>query len=214
MSTLQHTPWPSPTQQPPSRSRFLLGVLVGALAALVAVALVVGLLFVIGVLGSASADRELTLPDSIGSLTPETENPTIAEENPEWAGSAAEVDEQTAASWSEAYDGASATAARYVDDELTSFLTVVAVAAPSPGLATVSYDLERLALETPPTEVRSYGNVECLVRNLPSGDGAYVDQCQRSSDDLTVRVLLPGGDLSDDPATVAGNVDEVFESLG
>ena len=65
--------------------------------------------------------------------------------------------------------------------------------------------------------MRSYGDVECLVRNLPSGEPsngtAYVDHCQRSSDDLTVRVLLPSGDLAEDPATVAGYVDEVFESL-
>ncbi len=94
----------------------------------------------------------------------------------------------------------------------------VAVAGPSPGLATVSYDLERVGLETAPTEVRSYGDVECLVRNLPSGEpgeaDAFVEQCQRSSEDLTVRVLFPSGDLAEDPETVAGYVDEAFDSLG
>lgn len=218
MSTLQPTPWPPPSEQATARSRFVPGVLVGALATLLTGALVVGLLFVTGVLGSADSERELGLPDSIGPLTREAENPTIAEQDPEWASSAEDIDEQTAASWSEAYDGASATAARYVDDELIDYLTVVAVAGPSPGLATVSYDLERVGLESPPTEVRAYGDVECLVRNLPSGEpdeaGAFVDECQRSSDDLTVRVLFASGDLAEDPETVASYVDEAFESLG
>lgn len=212
-------PLPSAPAPEPAHSRFIPGVLVGALTVLVVAALVAGLLLGTGALGSAGSDRELSLPDRIGPLTSQATHQKILEENPEQAASAEKLGEQTGANWSEAYDGASATAALYSNDELTDHMLVVAVAAHSPGLAAPGYDLERLQVALPPTEVRTYGEVECLLRNQPVAVGevdedmTFVEHCQRSSDDLTVRILHAGGEHANDPETVAAYVDEAFESL-
>jgi len=210
----------APSERAPRR--FGAGVVVGAAAGLIASVLLAILLVATGVLAltTVDSDRVLELPPSLGDLVLESENEALAEAQPELLNSSQKVQQQTRDNWSAAYDGASVNVARYIDEELLDSLVVIAIAAPSPGLAAPGYDLELTRLELPALQTRTYGDVDCLVTNqsVPEGqeippDATRVTRCQRSDDDLTVVIESVSGDLANDPDAVADFVDEVFDRL-
>lgn len=127
---------------------------------------------------------------------------------------------RTAEAVSKAYGGAAAVAATYASPDLDVMVPLIAVRASAPQPWVRYTDAGVLGLALPPDEVRTFGEVACVIRNQPTREGsepaedsAITTLCQRTADDLTVQVLFPGSDLGSRPAAVAILVDEAWTAL-
>ena len=226
----EHEPEPAPPVPPPpsaprdgrARGPLVVAAVVGALVG----AAVVGVLWL--ALGDDDGDAEaadttpLEAPAALGAYVPPASAPAMQNEQGQ-----RQVDrwqrwnERTAQQVSEAFGGAAAVAATYVDDDLLSFVPLVAVRAQAP-LPWVPYqDAAELGLARPPQELVRFGDVACVVQNQatpegqePAGDAAITTSCMRTGPGLTVQVLYPGPELGHQPEQVARLVDEAWASLG
>lgn len=122
-------------------------------------------------------------------------------------------DQESSTRLSASRDGAGAVVQQYADEDLDSMFALEVVRSPSPSPQYVRYtDPEALGMDKPLEGMEEFGSVSCLVRNDPSGQ-THVLNCQRTSDDLTVTVSLPNGDLGENPKAVAELVDEAWSQL-
>jgi hypothetical protein len=214
-----------PAREPSRRSRgpLLVAGVVGALLG----AAVVGILWL--ALGGdddgdvAAADATpLAAPTALGAYVPIASAPRLQDERGQGQiERISRLNQRTAQQVSEAFGGAGAVAATYVDDELLTFVPLVAVRAQAP-LPWVPYqDPADLHLVRAPQEVLRFGDVACVVQNQPTPEGGEPAEdsvvttlCSRTGPGLTVQVLFPGSDLGHQPARVAQLVDEAWASLG
>ena len=109
--------------------------------------------------------------------------------------------QKTVAAYRKAYGGAAADYRAYSDDALQRMPWVIAVRAPSPGLvAGPVTDPKTLLLATPDHEVKTVGQVSCLVTWSPptpygkpvATESEVLSNCQRSSRGVTVFVGAAG----------------------
>jgi hypothetical protein len=114
---------------------------------------------------------------------------------------------------STAYDGAGALVRTYSDEDAESRFVLEAVRAPSPAPYAIYSDPEVLGLDRPIEEVREYGEVSCTFNNTNPGFSVVIG-CQRTDEDLTVRITRIGGDeLQENPERVAELVDAAWTEL-
>jgi hypothetical protein len=99
-------------------------------------------------------------------------------------------------------------------------MPLIAVRAESPRPFTPYTDAETLGLARSPQEVRTFGEVSCVVQNRatpageePEPEATLATSCQRTGDGLTVHVLYPRPDLGSQPEAVARMVDEAWAAL-
>jgi hypothetical protein len=173
-----------------------------------------------------TGDDELTLPDELGGLAADDSDAALEELDAEDRGRARELAEQfyqyNSEQLSRAYDGAEAVTRRYgllLNADAT--LLVTAVRADSGPPLPVSFDdPERLHLSAPLNEVVEDGDVACLVTRQrppvagsdPTDEELAPDSvlCQRTGDDLTVRVFGSGQPNLDD---LVDATNDVWEEL-
>lgn len=130
---------------------------------------------------------------------------TVAQRRADW-------DRRSGERLSAAHDGAGAVVQTYSDDTAENSFMLEAVRAPVPFPPYVPYtDAKTLGLDHPLEELRTFGDVACLVRNDPSQ--AYVMTCLRTEAGLTVQISHVGGDLLQSPEKVAGLVADAWEEL-
>lgn len=221
--------FPSPPAPPPrpSRGPLVLAALAGALVAAVVAAILVAT-GAVGDSGSGSgvggSSEAITLPATVSGY--QTFEAALTKSS---SGGRAQqvIDEQrkvdaaTAAALSKAHDGAGATTRSYASADLQTLLAVWAVRAPTPAPVVPYADAKYLRLAQPPRYVTTFGHSSCLINTQPTPEGqtppkdaTIVSLCQRSSDTLTITVVLTGGGgLASDPAKVAAIVDEVWNAV-
>ena len=172
---------------------------------------------------AAAADTTpLAAPTALGGYVPAGGAPALQNENGQrQIERISRLNQRTAQQLSEAFGGAGAVAATYVDDELLTFVPLVAVRAQSPQPWVPYQDPADLHLARAPQEVLRFGDVSCVVQNQPTPEGqepaedaVITTSCVRTGPGLTVQVLYPGPDLGHQPARVAQLVDEAWASLG
>lgn len=111
-----------------------------------------------------------------------------------------------------AHDGAGAFVQTYTDKDVRNTFMLEVVRAPAPFPPYVPYsDPKDLGMERPLEELRTFGDVGCLVRNDPAQ--SYLTSCLRTNANLTVQISHVSGDLAQDPAEVAGLVDKAWQEL-
>jgi hypothetical protein len=128
---------------------------------------------------------------------------------------------KTSAAVSAAYGGPQAVAETYSTKELEVFALLVAVRAPSPKLYAPYVDAKYLDLARPEQEARVYGDVQCLVQNLPTlrpakptPDKVFTILCQRSGPHLTVQLRdISGPALQHHPEIAAQMVDQAYAAM-
>lgn len=177
--------------------------------------------FAVATAGSGTRPAPLKLPASIGGFVRIEDVPLnrtgaglrITKRYAGW-------DRRTAASLSRAYGGVPAAAQLYSDKGLENMFLLLAVRAPSPRLFTPYQDPGYLGLARPQNEVRTIGDVDCLVFNdptprgkTPPADSVHVVECRRSGRQLTVSIVHVTGDLASAPATAAQLVDAGWNAL-
>jgi hypothetical protein len=155
-----------------------------------------------GVVGSSSSSADttpITLPDTLPGLVRQTTAiKQMGGDNADKAAARVQATrDRTIPAVSAAYDGAAADVQLYSDTQLEGLTTVHAVRAESPGLTLPTVqDAVDLGLAAPQQEVKSFGEVECLVVMVnvtPAGEQTSEDDflpsvCQRTGPGLTVRV--------------------------
>jgi hypothetical protein len=163
----------------------------------------------------------IELPESVGDFVwfPDAvEANGVDAEQIETQTGRTERKEESARTWaSEAFGDAGADARQYASEDLDQLPLAIVVRGPSPGLQPQSFSAaEDLGLEVPQSEIQRTGEVECLVVNPTTPEGGEVDidrivavLCQRSDDDLTVR-LTPSDMQAGDAARL---VDDLWLEL-
>ena len=128
---------------------------------------------------------------------------------------------QSAKNLSAAYGGAAVVVQRYSDADLANFVTVEAVRAQSPAPYMPYENAQDLGLAKPEQEIVTFGDVRCLVADLPTAagqqpqaDSVTTETCERTSTHLTVRLRFGGGgDLMHSPQQAAALVNVAWGSL-
>ena len=189
--------------------------------------LVVGVVVGIGLWAERATDDDLELPDRVAGIDADDSDAALesldADRRDRARTQAEETNDFNSDRLSEAYDGAEAVTRRYgLLTRADQTLLVTAVRAESgPPVPLAFDDPETLGLAAARNELVDEGDVTCLVTraNPPVADEEGVDSgdlapttvlCQRTSGDLTVRVLANGEVDADD---VADATDEVWEEL-
>lgn len=188
----------------PVRPKWLLPATVGALAGLVMGA--GGAYALVGSDAGPDTDATLTLPETLDGMRVESVAIAEASDNEraqESARQREEILEELTTNLSTVHDGAAATGRYYADEELSTFVSVFAVAAPLPGLWSFQ-DSESSAklqgMATPREWVEAEGDAQCLVfpkrQQLAGTDPAETEplasRCQVVRDGVTV-ILQPTG---------------------
>lgn len=173
---------------------------------------------------SSSGGAAPELPDAVGDYLSLAavcaEAPTDPATCTEQADEQQVVLDAAAATLSEAYGGAGATAMRYSTADYGSGFAVYAVAAESPALwtPTDTSEWEEYAQFQSPDKIMVDGDVQCQVRNSAlaevgedvNEDALQVGVCQATTEDLTVRVMSTV-DMTLADATAA--TQELFDAL-
>ena len=202
------------------RKPLLLGMLVGVLLAVAAIAvLLTSGKLVVPARGADTAP--ITLPADLGGLRQHIdvyrERHTPAE-TAEEEGVTARTDALTASTYSRAYDGAAVAVHQYASDDLTLQVTIVAIrASSSPLLPGVLQDPTDLGLLALPTEVIEIGQARCLIRRFLHGPGGDLnpfnqatDECQRTGPGATVFAYVEGAESSTAQRQVVDATDAAF----
>jgi hypothetical protein len=225
-------PQPSAPEGPPAAPPGRTGR--GALAAAAVVGAIVGAA-VVGIVWLAVGDDDSAADDAPDTAALEAPATLGGYQTLETASAAVDGDSDAAArlaerttAWnartaeavSQAYGGAAAFAATYANEGLDIIVPLIAVRASSPRPFAPYTDAETLGLARSPQEVRTFGEVSCVVQNRatpagqePDADATLATTCVRTGDDLTVQVLYPGPDLGTQPEAVARLVDEAWAAL-
>ena len=185
---------PPPASQPPpaertgrARGPLVVAAVVGALLG----AAVVGVLWL--ALGgdddgddTAAADATpLAAPTALGGYVPAAGAPALQNENGQrQIERISRLNQRTAQQLSEAFGGAGAVAATYVDDELLTFVPLVAVRAQSPQPWVPYQDPADLHLARAPQEVLRFGDVSCVVQNQANAGGTGAGRGRRHHHEL------------------------------
>lgn len=122
---------------------------------------------------------------------------------------------------SRAYGGAGAAVRTYAQrDDASTTVLVSAVRGGSPAPFVPYQDAAALGLVRPMREVRTVGDVACLIVNQPTPagqtprpDSVNVDHCQRTKEGLTVTVGNISGDLRTSPDQVAALVEDAWSDV-
>ncbi|MFF2808076.1 hypothetical protein ACFVT2_12930 [Streptomyces sp. NPDC058000] len=129
----------------------------------------------------------------------------------------AKSDEESTKLLSDAYGGTAAAVRTYAQTDLTTTFMVTAIRGRTPAPFTPYEDPAALGVVRPMHEVRTVGEVSCVIVNqltptgqTPRPDSVNVDYCQRTQEGLTVTVRNINGDLRNSPEQIATLVDKVW----
>ncbi|MFI1334916.1 hypothetical protein ACH4U7_33395 [Streptomyces sp. NPDC020845] len=132
----------------------------------------------------------------------------------------AEEDRRSGERLSEAYGGAAAVVKRYADADVQTTVTLIAVRSRSPQPYVPYQDHKRLALAKPQDELKTIGDVSCVLYNQPTpagskptADSVHVSYCQRTGDGLTVQIRAVGSGMANQPEKVAAVVEKAWSEL-
>ncbi len=121
---------------------------------------------------------------------------------------------------SEAYGGAAAVVRQYADQQFQTTATLIAVRSRSPEPYVPYVDPKRLGLVKPQDELKTIGDVSCVLYNQPTpagseptADSVRVSYCQRTGDGLTVQIRTVGGGEANQPDKVAAMVEAAWSEL-
>ncbi len=187
-------------------------------------AVAVGILLVTGLLGwhpARTDDRPIALPATVNDLQDYGQAARAA------GGSKAEssvqrgerVAQNTLAALQRSHGGAGVGTRVYASPDLGITVIAMAVRSSSPTLEVLpAEDADSLGLAAPTQEIKTVGDVRCLVRNPTTPQGQELDPrqvtvvtCQRTNDTLTVAMA---GNFSGVPVDqAAGWTDTVFDAV-
>ncbi|MGO4751825.1 hypothetical protein AB4212_24975 [Streptomyces sp. 2MCAF27] len=175
-----------------------------------------------GGFGGGGGDAKLSAPAKLDRLRPfaEIQSESGVPKAKEMADAITEEDRKSGERLSEAYGGAAAVVKRYADDGVLTTATLVAVRSRSPKPYVPDQDPKRLGLEKPQDELKTIGDVSCVLYNEPTAAGSeprkesvHVTYCQRTGDGLTVQVHTGGSGLANQPDKVASLVEKAWSEL-
>ncbi|WP_212238943.1 hypothetical protein [Catenulispora pinistramenti] len=207
---------------PPARAGSpLRSPVVAGVVGLVVGAVVVGVPWLLTSSSSSpfGADKSaLTAPASIGAFTPMVKNSKTPAATLKTMEESATVG---AKNLSAAYGGAAAVSQEYSDAGLENYVVLEAVRAQSPIPYVPYEDAHALGMDKPEQEIDTFGQVHCLIANIPVAvgqaaqpNGTSAVTCERTSAHLTVRLRFGGdGDVMHSPQQAAALVDTAWGEL-
>lgn len=175
-----------------------------------------------GGFGGGGGGAELSAPAKLDGLRPlaDLQRSAPTAKAKEMADRIAEEEGKSGERLSEAYGGAAAVMRQYADEEIQTTATLVAVRSRSPKPYVPYVDPKRLGLAKPQDELKTIGDVSCVLYNQPTPEGSaptadsvHVTYCQRTGDGLTVQVRTVGSGVANKPAKVAALVESAWSAL-
>lgn len=175
-----------------------------------------------GGFGGGGGDAKLSAPAKLDGLRPfaEIQSESGVPKAKDMADAITEEDRKSGERLSEAYGGAAAVVKRYADDGVLTTATLVAVRSRSPKPYVPDQDPKRLGLEKPQDELKTIGDVSCVLYNEPTAAGSeprkesvHVTYCQRTGDGLTVQIRPVGSGMANQPEKVAALVEKAWSEL-
>ncbi|MGY0057250.1 hypothetical protein ACWY4P_11895 [Streptomyces sp. LZ34] len=175
-----------------------------------------------GGFGGGGGSGELSAPAKLDGLRPfaEIQRAAGVPKAEEMADAITKEDRKSGERLSEAYGGAAAVVQRYADSDVQTTVTLVAVRGRSPQPYVPYQDPKRLGLAKPQDELKTFGDVSCVLYNQPTAagskptaDSVHVSYCQRTGDGLTVQVRTLGGGVANQPDKVADLTEKAWSEL-
>ncbi|MFI1847374.1 hypothetical protein [Streptomyces sp. NPDC020480] len=175
-----------------------------------------------GGFGGGGGGGELSAPAKLDGLRPlvDAQRESNGAKGEKTAEQLAEEARLSGERVSKAYGGAAAVVKQYVDKDFQTTATLIAVRSRAPEPYVLYVDPKRLALAKAPDELKTIGDVSCVLYNQPTMEGSeptadsvHVTYCQRTGDGLTVQVRTAGSGVSNRPDKVADLVEEAWSAL-